>query len=61
MLVEEYDDLFECTLNLQVLTIPTFRVRQDPLVIKKILFLIRANAARIIQRMNVPGLEDGQA
>jgi hypothetical protein len=58
VLTEEYDDLFECTLNLQVLTIPAFRVRQDPLVIKKILLLIRANAARIIQRINVPGADD---
>lgn len=59
VLVEEYDDLFQCTLNLQVLTVPTFRVRQDPIIIKKILLLIRANAARILQQINVPGAENG--
>lgn len=46
--VEEYDDLMQCTMNMEILTVPVFRVTEDPLIIKKILFLIRANVGDVL-------------
>lgn len=52
--VEEYDDLFQCVMNLQILTVPVFTVTEDPLIIRKILLLIKVNTGKILQGIQVP-------
>lgn len=45
---EEYEDLLQCTMSLEIVTVPVFRVSEDPLIIKKILFLIKANIGDVL-------------
>lgn len=53
--IEEYPDLYQCTSTMQLLTIPIFTVTEDPLIIRNILFLIRANAGQTLQQFQVSG------
>jgi hypothetical protein len=51
---KEYDDLFEAHVQVQVMSLPVWTEHDEPQVIRKLLLLVQANAAHLLQQMELP-------